>query len=154
MEWRIAILGAVLALGPAIPALSEEKTPARLEREYDQESNAKKRARLAIDLTKARMDLLRAAYKTANPEEEKEALENYLAAAERLGTAVREASDTGTSKRAEVSLREQVRLLEGLKMDVSYLERPALEEAVEQMSELREEFLYSVVKQRKEAAKK
>lgn len=153
MRWRIVILGAA-TLGSALPAFPEEKTPARLEQQYDQESNPKKRARLAIDLTKMRMNLLRSAYKAGNPDQENEGMENYLAAVDRLGRAVREASDAGTSKRAEVNLREQVRQLEGLKMDVSYLERPVLEKVIAQVTRLREEILYSVLKPRQESSKK
>ncbi len=137
-----------------VPAFSAEKAPARLELEYERESNPKKRVKLAIELSEARLKELRTAYESDSPERGTEAATTYLAAVERLGKAVREASNTGASKSAEIHLRRQGRELENLRMSLAFLDRPPIEHAAARVSQVREEILYSIMNPRRESANK
>ena len=126
-------------------AVEEDPTAALLEQRYDRESNPRKQTDIAIGLMKHRLDQLRAAYETVEPEQQKAAVEAFLGALERLGTAVTAASNVGTSKKAELHLRRQERDLASLKINVSYFERPAIEKVMERAAAVRERILYSIM---------
>jgi hypothetical protein len=130
-------------------AVEEDQTAALLEQRYSRETNLRRRAGIAIELTKHRLDQLRRAYETVDPEQQEKAVEAFLGALERLGMAVAAASHGGTSKNAEMHLRRQVRDLENLKTNVSYLERPAIETLIARGVELREKILYSIMNPQK-----
>jgi hypothetical protein len=126
-------------------AVEEDPTAALLEQRYDRESNPRKQADIALELMKRRLDQLRAAYETVEPEQQKAAVEAFLGALERLGTAVTAASHAGISKKAETYLRRQERDLGSLKTNVSYLERPAIQKVMERAAVIRERILYSIM---------
>ena len=156
MRWTILVLIVVWGgVGPgAGPAAAQENISVRLEQQYDQESNPKKRVKLAIELTKERLNQLRGAYDTEDAGKREEAVEAYLVALHRLETAVTAAAHGGSSKSAEMHLRRQGRDLENLKTNVSYFDRPALEKVIGRVVALREQILYSIMNPRKEATKK
>ena len=155
MWWAISFFLVMLGeagLG-ASAALAEEKSPALLEQQYDREPNARKRARLAIELTRGRLTQLRAAYDAEDSEPREKAVEAYRAALERLETAVTAAAHAGTSKTAEMHLRRQGRDLENFKTNVTYLDRPAVEKLIAHVAALREQILYSLMNPNQRKAK-
>ncbi|MGH9783627.1 MAG: hypothetical protein ACRD88_05530 [Terriglobia bacterium] len=145
MGWMILFFLAALWGAGVEAAVGEDPTAALLEQRYDRESNPRKRTNIAMELTKLRLDQLRAAYETVEPEQQKAAVEAFLDALERLGTAVTAASHVGTSKKAEMHLRRQERDLGNLKTNVSYFERPAIEKLLERAAAVRERILYSIM---------
>ena len=126
-------------------AVEKEPVAALLEQRYDRESNPRKQTDIALELMKRRLDQLRAAYETVEPEQQKAAGEAFLGGLERLATAVTAASRAGTSKKAETYLRRQERDLGSLRANVSYLERPAIEKLMERAAAVRERILYSIM---------
>ena len=72
-------------------------------------------------------------------------LGHYQAAIKLLGTAVKQAAHTGTSKEAEKALRDQSHELDDLKILVSAGERPLVEQLLKQASDLREDILYGLM---------
>ena len=147
MGWAISFFlvmfgGAGLVFGAAVV---EEKSFSLLEQQYDRESNPRKRAGLAIEMTRGCLTRLRAAYDAEDPEPREKAMEAYRAALDRLEAAVTAASNGGTSKNAEMHLRRQGRDLENLKTKVSYFDRPAIEKLMARVAALREQFLYSLM---------
>jgi len=145
MSWMILFFLAALWGAGVEAAVEEDPTAALLEQRYDRESNPRKQADIALELLKRRLDQLRAAYETVEPEQQKAAVEAFRGALERLGTAVTAASHAGTSKKAETYLRRQERDLGSLKINVSYLERPAIEKVMERAAAIRERILYSIM---------
>ena len=135
-------------------AVAEEKPPSVLEQQYDRETNPRKRAGIAIELTKPRLQELRASYDAEDPDQREEAVEAYVAALNRLETAVTAAANGGTSKNAEMHLRRQGRDLENLKTNVSYFDRPAIEKVIARVVALREQILYSIMNPNQGKAKK
>jgi hypothetical protein len=122
------------------------KDPAVLEQAYELEPNPRKRADLARDLMDQRLETLGSFLSSGTMLEERSPrLGNYLAALDRLETAVQEAAHTGTSKRAEIHLRRHLNRLENFKLTVSVLERSVLEELIARLEEVREEVLYSIM---------
>ncbi|MBI3896087.1 MAG: hypothetical protein HY313_09170 [Acidobacteria bacterium] len=77
-----------------------------------------------------------------------------MAALERLEVAVRDASNFGVSKKAEISLRKQARILTDLKMHVSYLDKPAIDKILARVAKLHQEILYSIMNPPQRTAKK
>lgn len=156
MKQGIIVLASALWLaGWSVPLLQAEDPTSRLEKQFAKESNPKKRVKLAIELTKQHVKQLGSAYQDGEPALQAEASENYLAALDRLGKAVAEASNAGASKGAELQLSQQLRQLADLKMSISSLYRPALETVIERATSLREEILYSIMTPPpKESAKK
>jgi len=155
MWWAISFFLVMLGeagLG-ASAALAEEKSSALLEQQYDREPNPRKRAGLAIELTRGRLTQLRAAYDAEDPEPREKAVEAYRAALERLETAVTAAAHAGTSKTAEMHLRRQGRDLENFKTNVTYLDRPAVEKLIAHVAALREQILYSLMNPNQRKAK-
>ena len=147
MGWMILFFLTALwgAGAEAKAAVEEDQTAALLEQRYSRELNLRRRAGIAIELTKHRLDQLRAAYETVDPEQQEKAVEVFLGALERLGMAVAAASHGGTSKNAEMHLRRQQRDLENLKINVSYFERPAIEKVIARAAAIREQILYSIM---------
>jgi hypothetical protein len=145
MAWRVLFLLATLWGTGGIAAAEEDPTTALLEQRYDRESNPRKQADIALELLRRRLDQLRDAYETVEPEQQKAAVEAFLDVLERLETAVTAASNAGTSKKAETFLRRQERDLGSLKTNVSYLERPAIEKVMERAAAIRERILYSLM---------
>ena len=143
MVWMILFF---LITGGGTAAAEENQEAIQLEQRYDRESgNPRRQTAIAVDLTKSRFEQLRSVYDTGNSEREKEALEAYRGALDRLGTAVAAARHAGNSKKAEVFLRGHRRDLENLKTNVSYLDRPKIEKLCERAAELREQILYSIM---------
>jgi len=125
------------------PAAGEEKTSAALEQEYQKETNPRKQADLARKLIVRRLEELRARIGTGLMlEESSPELARYQSAVELLGSAVRAASHTGTSKNAEKLLRDQMHELEGVRMNVSASERPLIAGILAKVVGLREQVLY------------
>ena len=119
---------------------------ASLEQRYDRESdNPRRQAGIAVDLLKHRFEQLRSAYYTGDPERQKEVVETYLGALDRLESAITAARHVGTSKNTEVFLRRHVRDLGNLKTNVSYFDRPEIEKLCERAAELRAQILYSIM---------
>lgn len=142
MVWMILFF---LMTGTGTAVAKDNHTAAQLEQRYDQESNPKKQAEIAVDLTKKRLKQLRSAYLKGNQEQEKVAVDDYLGALDRLETAVDAAENVGTSKKAEMFLRKHGRDLEGLKTDVAYYDRPEIKKLCDRAAELREQILYSIM---------
>ena len=147
MLWMILFF---LTAGTA--AAAENQEALQLEQRYDRESgNPRRQTEIAVDLTQSRFEQLRSAYDdVGNSEQQKEALEAYRGALDRLGTAVAAARHVGNSKKAEVFLRRHGRDLENLKTNVSYLERPEIEKLLERAAEMRERILYSIMNPEKD----
>lgn len=145
MSWMILFFLVAVGGAGAEAAAQESQAATLLEQRYDRESNPRKQADIALDLMKLRLDQLRDAYETVEPEQQEAAVEAFLSALERLGMAAAAASHVGTSKKAETYLRRQERDLENLKTNVSYLERPAIEKVIERAAEIREQILYSIM---------
>jgi hypothetical protein len=132
-------------------AAEENQRAAQLEQRYEREGgNPRRQTEIAVDLTQSRFDQLRSAYDAGDSEQQKEALETYRGALDRLGTAVAAARHTGNSKKAEVFLRRHGRDLENLKTNVSYLDRPEIEKLLERAAEMREQILYSIMNPEKD----
>ncbi len=142
MAWMILFF---LVIGFEVAAAQGNQSAVLLEQRYDRETNPRRQAGIAQDLLKIRLEHLRSAYDTGEPEPQKAALEAYRGALDRLGTAVVAARNAGASKNAEVLLRRHVRDLENLKTNVSYLDRPDIERLLQRATELRAQFLYSVM---------
>jgi hypothetical protein len=147
----------------ALPAAwAAEKSAALLEREYQKENNPRKQADIARKLVVQRLDQLRARIATGQMlEPSSPELAHYQAAVKMLGTAVRKAAHTGTSKNAEKELRDQTHELDNLKILVSAVERPLVDRLLTQVNSLREEFLYGLMlpppeesKEQEESARK
>ena len=156
MSWAIPFLLVTLGIaGMGIgTAVAEEKPPSVLEQQYDRETNPRKRASIAIELSKQRLQQLRTAYDAEDPDPREEAVEAYLAALNRLETAVTTAANAGTSKNAEMHLRRQARDLENFKTNVSFFDRPAIEKVIARVAALREQILYSIMNPKQGKAKK
>ena len=156
MAWAIPFFLVTLGIaGMGIgTAVAEEKPPSVLEQQYDRETNPRKRAGIAIELSKQRLQELRAAYDAEDPDQREEAVGAYLAALNRLETAVTAASNAGASKNAEMHLRRQARDLENFKTNVSYFDRPAIEKVIARVVALREQILYSIMNPNQGKAKK
>lgn len=156
MAWAIPFLLLAVGIGGfgAGVAVAEDKPPSVLEQEYDRETNPRKRAGIAVELTRQRLQRLRAAYDAEDPDQREEAVEAYLASLERLESAVTAASNAGTSKNAETHLRRQGRDLENFKSSVSYFDRPAIEKVIARVAALREQILYSIMNPNRGKAKK
>ena len=132
-----------LALAPAWAA---EKNPAVLEQEYQKENNPRKQAEIARKLIPQRLEQLRVRIGAGTMlEKSSPELAHYQSAVEKLGSAVRLAAHTGTSKDAEKALRDQSHELEDLKIQVSAGERPLIDRLLTQVSDLREELLYGLM---------
>jgi hypothetical protein len=156
MPREFAIVGLALWIGLAglAWASAAEKTPQQIEQQYDQEKSPRKRAQLARDLMNVRLNQLRSALESGSLlQESTPELRNYLNALDRLASAVREARHANTSKQSEMHLRKQLRDLEDERMDVSVSEREILDRAIKQVSDLREEILYSLLVPEAETAK-
>lgn len=147
MGWAILFfLMTLWGTGIEIEAASQgDQSLALLEQRYDRETNPRRQAGIALELTRHRLQQLRAAYDAENAERWEAALESYRGALERLGSAVAAASHGGTSKNAEMHLRRQGRDLENLKTSVAYFDRPAVEKLIAQASDLRQQILYSIM---------
>lgn len=156
MSWATPFFLATLGMvGWGIStAVAEDKPPSLLEQQYDRESNPRKRAGLAIELTRPRLQELRSAYDGEDPNLREKAMEAYLDALERLEKAVTAAANAGTSKNAETHLRRQGRDLENFKTNVSYFDRPAIEKVMERVAALRQQILYSIMNPNQGKAKK
>lgn len=128
--------------------------PFLLEQKYDRETKPKNRVKIAIKLTDMRLQLMRSSYDTVDPEKAKEAITQYRSAVDLLVQAVRSASDTGYSKRAEIHLRRHERELKNLQMSLSVMERTSVEQVAGQVTNLREEILYDIMNPRDESARK
>ncbi len=144
---------------PSLYALDGKGAPSAnapflLEQKYNRETKPKNRVKIAINLTDVRLQLMRSAYDTMNSEKEKEAIGQYLSAVDLLVQAVRSASDTGYSKRAEIHMRRHERELQQLKMSLSVMDRASVEKAAGKVTSLREEILYSIMNPRDESARK
>ena len=136
------------------PASGEEKTSAALEQEYQKETNPRKQSDIARKLIPRRLEELRERIGTGLMlEESSPELAQYRSAVELLGSAVREASHTGTSKNAEKLLRDQMHELEGVRMNVSAGERPFITGILTKVVGLREQVLY-VLMHPKQASEK
>ena len=143
MVWMILFF---LMTGGGTAAAEENQEAIKLEQRYDRESdNPRRQTGIAVDLAGSRFDQLRSAYDTGNSELQKEALEAYGEALDRLETAVAAARHVGNSKKAEVFLRRHGRDLENLKTNVSYLDRPEIEKLCERAAQMRELILYSIM---------
>lgn len=148
MFWMILFF---LITGGGTAAAEENQEAIQLEQRYDREAgNPRRQTGIAVDLTKSRFEQLRSAYDTGNSEQEKEALEVYRGALDRLETAVAAAKHAGNSKKAEVFLRQHGRDLENLKTNVSYLDRPEIAKLCQRATELREHILYSIMNPEKD----
>jgi hypothetical protein len=141
MVWMILFF---LTIAVGVSA-QENPAIAQLEQRYQRETNPRRQAGIAADLMKHRLEQLRSAYDTGEPEPWNQAADAYLEALNRLETAVAAARHVRTSKNAEVFLRQQGRDLESLKTNVSYDDRPAVEKLLERAAELREQILYSIM---------
>ncbi len=131
-------------------AWAEQKTPAQMEGELERESNPKKRVKLAVGLADERLKQMLGAYATEDASKEAAAAETYFAALDRLEKALDGVSDNGVSKDTEMHLRRQTRSLENLKLSVSYTERALVEKALERVTQLHEEVLYSIMRPKKD----
>jgi hypothetical protein len=129
-----------------IPARAAEKSPEALEQAFQKEDNPRKQADIARKLIPQRLERLRTRIATgmmleaSTPE-----LAHYQSAIEMLGSAVRQASHTGTSKDAEKLLRDRSHELGDLDIRVSAVERPLIEQLLTKVSDLREEILYGLM---------
>lgn len=137
--------------GKGVPSAN---APFLLEQKYDRETKPKNRVKIAIQLTDMRLQLMQSSYDTVDPEKAKEAITQYLFAVDLLVQAVRSASDTGYSKRAEIHLRRHEREFKNLQMSLSVMERTSVEQVAGQVTRLREEILYSIMNPRDESARK
>ena len=139
-----------------------EKSAEMLERDYQKQNNPRKQANIARKLIVQRLEQLHTRIGTGLMlEKSSPELAHYQAAVKMLGAAVRKASDNGTSKNAEKSLRDQSHELDDLKMRVSAGERTLVDRLLTQVSDLREEILYGLMlpppeetKDEKESAQK
>lgn len=155
MVWMILFF---LTTGTATAAPQKDRDVAllqaratNLERRYERETdNPKRQTGIAVDLTKLRFEQLHAAYEAGTNQQQKEALESYSGALDRLETAVEAAANVGNSKKAEVFLRRHERHLEDLKTDVSYFDRPEIKKLCDRAAELREQILYSIMSPKKD----
>jgi len=142
----VAMVGLWIVLCGVAPAVAEEKNAATIEKEYQKEKNPRKQADMAKKLLDLRLEELRARIGTgmmlekASPE-----LDHYQRAVTMLGNAVRKASHTGTSKSAEKELRDQSHDLNNLKISVSALERPYMDQLISKVAKLRDELLYGLM---------
>jgi hypothetical protein len=127
---------------------ADDKTPEKLQADFDHESNPKKRVKIAIDLSDYRLKELREAYESEDPAREAAQLENYMSAIEHLETAV-STPGAGTSKDAEIHLRRQTKILENIRMGASYSERGPVEKATDRVAKLHEHVLYSIMNPKK-----
>ena len=144
---RRFLLGSVVSLGLGylpFAALAEEKTPSQLEAEYDREQNPKNRVTIAVELIEERLEELRSAYQKESADRVA-AVRHYLSALDRLDKAAEENSNGGAAKKAEIRLREQIRALENLKMNISARQRNPIEKAMARVVKLHEEILYSIM---------
>ncbi len=132
----------------------DANAPFLLEQKYNRETKPKNQVKIAIKLTDMRLQLMWSAYDAVDPEKGKEAITQYLSAVDLLVQAVRSASDTGYSKRAEIHLRRQERELKNLQMSLSVMERTSVEQVAGQVTRLREEILYDIMNPRDESARK
>ena len=131
---------------PLSPAWAAEKSAKALERDYQQEDNPRKQADIARKLLTQRLEELRSRIGTGRMlEKSSPELADYQAAIRMLGTAVREAAHTATSKDAEKQLRDQSHELDDLKILVSAGERPLINRLLTKVSDLREEILYGLM---------
>ena len=73
MAFLILFFLAALWGAGAEAAVEEEPVAALLEQRYDRESNPRKQTDIALELMKRRLDQLRAAYETVEPEQQKAA---------------------------------------------------------------------------------
>jgi hypothetical protein len=145
--YLLAFFALCLAFGGTAAVAGQQKTPEALEKEIQREANARKRADLARDLLKQRLELLRKRIATGIMlEESSPELGNYDAALGMFGSAVKAAAHTGTSKNAEQFLRDQIHDLEDFKMNVSVTEQPYLEEILARAGGLRGELLDSLMR--------
>ena len=142
----LAIAALVLICGLSVASAGESKTPEAIEQEIQKENNPRKRANLAKDLVSQRLQLLHARIATGTMlEESSPELSSYSQAIGALGSAVKEAAHTGTSKNVEQFLRDQIHDLDNFKMNVSALERPYIEKIIGQAGALRGEILDSLM---------
>lgn len=144
------LLIAVLA-GPSVQfgRAAAQKTPAQLEAEYDREPNPKKRLSLAVDLMDHRLKQLLDAFDLQDTEKESDAIETYLAAADRVEKAMNENTNMGAVKNAEIRLRRQTRSLSDLRITLSAPERMPLDKAITRLTRLHEILLDSIMHPRK-----
>jgi len=148
MVWMILFF---LLTSGGTAAAEENQEAIQLEQRYGRESdNPRRQTGIAVDLAISRFEQLRSAYDAGNSELQKEALEAYNGALDRLEKAVAAARNMGNSKKAEVFLRRHGRDLENLKANVSYLDRPEMEKLCERAAEMREQILYSIMNPEKD----
>jgi len=126
-------------------AFAAEKTLAQLEAEYDREQNPKRRVKLAVEITEARLKPMLSAYQAGEPAKEAQEMTNYLSAISRLEQALSANSIHGVSKDAEIRLRGQTRALANLRMSVSAAEQPAVQKALDRVTQLHERLLNGIM---------
>ena len=155
MNRRVAISIAALLLlfSGRLLTLGSDRTPAQLEAEIDRESNPKKRLKLAVELTDARLKDVLSAYDAEDHGKEGESIEHYISGLDRLEKAVKDVPHGGLSKESEIHLREQAHALEDLKRSVSFNERASVEKVAMRVTKLHEVILGGIMNPNKERAK-
>jgi len=154
MNRRDAISIAVLLLfSGRLSTFGSDKTPTQLQAEIDREPNPKKRLKLAVELTDARLKDVLSAYEAEDHGKEVESIKYYLSGLDRLEKAVKDIRHGGLTKESEIRLREQVHALKDLAMSVSFSERAAVEEVATRVAKLHEEILGSIMNPNKERDK-
>ena len=148
-HWRTALMAALIAFAlfhAAAVLAAETKSVENLEQTFAREKDARKRARLALEILDLRLDAVRAFVATGTMiEADNTVLPAYDAALSRLEQAVNTATHVGTSKRVEVGLRRHMKDLEQVRMNVSSTERPLVEAVAARVEKVREAVLYSIM---------
>jgi hypothetical protein len=145
-----ASLLALLLLNLNSAAEAKPKTVEELERDFTQERDSRKRARIALEILDFRLVEVRAfVAKGVMLEADNTVLPAYEEALQRLDMAVHAAAHDGTSKRIELGLRRHLREMEQVRMNVSTAERPMIEAIAAKLTKLREAVLYSIMAPKK-----
>lgn len=119
-----------------------------------QEANAERRSELAMENASAALDAAKAAFQAGNADAVRVAIEEVAASADLAYTSLNESGkDARRSpkffKKAELSARQLLRRIEGLRDAVSFDERPMVEKVKERVTEIHDELIRSIMAPKK-----
>jgi hypothetical protein len=126
--------------------ISQGKIRQAIVEKYYKQNSAKSRISIGLKLSQSDLKELITVYRTDMPGEKGSKVRtNYLMAVEMLRSALIDAKNAGATKKAEVSLRQQIRSLEQLIFTLSYEERTVFEPVLETVRQVHREALNTVM---------
>ena len=143
---RAAIIGLLIGFASAAPG---EPGSAQFE-SLKAEPDLERKARRALEFSRAQVDHVLAAYQKSEPEEGKRILDEILAAVELANEALAETGKAARRrpkhfKRAEIQTRRLIKQLDALSRNLLFDERPAVDPVRERVSEINDQLLRAIM---------